>query len=168
MLQAGGCRFAKRLSLAKRHKFLGTESEMAAQKVPLPGMSGWSHCKLREITAPSQLGNHYRSFWWERQLRYYHVTSRTISLLQKDQLKSCLAQVWRQEPEGLVVSVCTQTPHSAACPGGTGAGRCLSVLPGDKSPLLKTALAQPLCSQQGTSRPGKVADTHSHPSSEAM
>lgn len=85
--QAGGSRFAKGLSLVKRHKFLGMEAETAAQTVPLPGMSGWSHCKPREITAPSQLGNHYLSFWRERQLRYYHRTSGTIYLLQKDQEK---------------------------------------------------------------------------------
>lgn len=85
--QAGGSRFAKWLSLAKRPKFLGTETETAAQTVLLPGMSGWSHCKPREIAAPSQLGNHYLSFWLERQLRYYHVTSGTTSLLQKDQEK---------------------------------------------------------------------------------
>lgn len=50
---AGGSRFAKRLSLAKRPKFLGTETETAAQTVPLPGKSRWSHHKLRETTAPS-------------------------------------------------------------------------------------------------------------------
>lgn len=72
---------------AKRPKFLGMETETAPQTVPLPGMSGWSHHKPREITAPSQLGNHYLSFWRERQLRYYHITSGTISLLQKDQEK---------------------------------------------------------------------------------
>lgn len=79
--QAGGSSFAKRLSLAKRPRFLGTETETAAQTVLLPGMSRWSHHKLRETTAPSQLGNHYLSFWCERKLRFYHITSGTIYLL---------------------------------------------------------------------------------------
>lgn len=83
-------------------------------------------------------------------------------------MKSYSAWVWRQEPEGLVSSGCTQPPCSATCPGGTGARRFLSVLVGDKSPLLRTALAQRLCSQQGVSRPGKVVDSDSPTSSKAM
>lgn len=83
-------------------------------------------------------------------------------------MKSCSACVWRQEPEGLVSSGCTQPPCSATCPGETRARQCLSVLGGDKFPLLRTALAQRLCSQQGVSRPGKVVDSDSSPPSKAM
>lgn len=50
--QAGGSRFAKGLSLAKRPTFLGTETATAAQTVRLPGMRGWVTTSCRKSQLP--------------------------------------------------------------------------------------------------------------------
>lgn len=64
----------------------------------------------------------------QRQLRCYHVTSELFlcyGRIRTSKPESCSAWVWRQEPEGLVGSGCTQSPRSAMCHRGTGADECL-------------------------------------------